>query len=55
MERYAQLENGIVAWVIESETDPNGVNGEWIACGNAGPGWTFDGATFAPPVFEAAQ
>jgi len=50
MERYAQLSGGVVHQVIESETDPDGVNGEWVACGNAGPGWTFDGTNFAPPV-----
>lgn len=50
MQRYAQLSNNIVVLVIESETDPNGTNGEWIACGDAGPGWTYDGTTFAPPA-----
>ena len=50
MERYAQLSGGVVHQVIESATDPDGINGEWLACGNAGPGWTYDGTTFAPPV-----
>lgn len=50
MERYAQLSGGFVHQVIESATDPDGTNGEWLACGNAGPGWTFDGNAFAPPV-----
>lgn len=50
MERYAQLSGNTVVLVIESETDPDGVNGEWVACGNAGPGWTYDGATFSPPA-----
>lgn len=50
MERYAQLVNGIIYQVIESGTDPDGINGEWIACGNAGPGWTYNGNTFSPPV-----
>ena len=49
MERYAQVVDGIVHQVIESGIDPDGTNGEWIACGNAGPGWLYDGATFAPP------
>ena len=49
MERYAQIQNGIVDQVINSETDPDGINGEWVACGDAGPGWTYDGTTFAPP------
>lgn len=50
MERYAQLVDGTIHLVIESETDPDGINGEWVACGNAGPGWTYDGTAFAPPV-----
>ena len=50
MTRYAQIQNGIVDQVINSEPDPDGINGQWIACGNAGPGWTYDGSTFAPPV-----
>lgn len=49
MDRYAQLVNGVVHLVIESESDPDGINGEWVACGNAGPGWTYNGTTFAPP------
>jgi hypothetical protein len=52
MERYAQLSGNTVVNVIESETDPDGINGNWIACGNAGPGWTYDGSTFNPPAPE---
>lgn len=52
MTRYAKVIDGVIYMVIESETDPNGTNGEWIACGDAGPGWTYDGTTFAPPVTE---
>ena len=48
--RYAQMVDGIVRLVIESETDPDGINGGWVACGNAGPGWTYDGTSFAAPV-----
>lgn len=52
MNRYAQLSNNTVINVIESETDPDGVNGEWVACGDAGPGWTTPtgAAPFFPPV-----
>lgn len=50
MQRYAQLSGGVVHLVIESETDPDGTNGAWVACGNAGPGWLYDGATFAAPA-----
>lgn len=50
MERYAQIVDGVVHIVIESETDPDGLNGNWVACGNAGPGWTYDGTDFVAPV-----
>lgn len=50
MDRYAQLIDNVVHLVIESDTDPDGINGEWVACGNAGPGWAYDGITFTPPV-----
>lgn len=53
MNRYAQVVDGVIRLVIESATDPDGINGEWIACGNAGPGWTYDGATFSPPAVVA--
>ena len=49
MNRYAQLSNNTVQNVIESETDPDGINGEWVLCGNAGPGFTYDGAAFHMP------
>ena len=51
MERYAQLADGVVKVIIASATDPDGVNGEWIACGDAvSPGWMYDGAAFSPPA-----
>lgn len=53
MDRYAQIVNGVIHQVIESETDPDGINGEWVACGNAGPGWTYNGTTFEAPAVEA--
>jgi hypothetical protein len=52
MERDAQLSGNTIVNVIESETDPDGINGNWIACGNAGPGWTYDGSTFNSPAPE---
>ena len=50
MQRYAQIHEGTVRYVIESETDPDGINGAWVGCGDASPGWLYDGATFAPPA-----
>lgn len=53
--RYAQVANGVVLNVIESETDPDGVNGSWIACGDAGPGWLYaEGDFFSPEPDEDA-
>lgn len=52
MERYAQITGGIVANVIESAFDPDGINGEWIACGNAGPGWIYNNGVFSEPIIE---
>lgn len=41
MQRYAQLSGGVVHQVIESETDPDGTNGQWVACpAYVGPGYT---------------
>ena len=53
MNRYAQLSGGVVANVIESANQPDAQSGVWVACGNAGPGWVYDGTTFAPPVPSA--
>ena len=54
--RYGKLVGNTIDVVIDCETDPDGTNGQWVACGNAGPGWTTpdDGLTFAPPVPPAA-
>lgn len=49
MIKYAQVVNGIVINIIESETDPNGINGKWIACGNIGVGWIYSGGVFTEP------
>ena len=51
MTRYAQIADGVVKVIIASATDPDGINGAWIACGDAvSPGWTYDGTVFAPPA-----
>lgn len=50
MKRYAKVVDGVIYQVIESMFDPDGINGEWVACGDAGPGWSYDGTTFAPPI-----
>ena len=51
MQRYAQITNASVSQVIESDTDPDGINGAWIACGDdVSFGDTYDGTDFARPV-----
>lgn len=52
--RYAKIVDGVVHLVIESETDPDGINGSWVACGDAGPGFTYNGTSFAAPEAPAA-
>lgn len=57
MERYAQLSGNLVQNVIESASDPDGTNGEWIACGDAGPGWLYNAQTgvFSAPAAASEQ
>lgn len=53
MQRYAQLSGNTADVIIESETDPDGINGAWVACpDHIGPGWTTPdgGVTWAAPV-----
>lgn len=51
----AQIENGVVVNVIAIDPDrrPSFTNG-WPEAGEAGPGWTYDGSTFAPPAVPSA-
>jgi hypothetical protein len=46
--RYALIQNGVVANVVEQNSQPT-VPGQWVACGDAGPGWIYNGSTFANP------
>lgn len=48
MTRYALIESGRVANVVEQASLP-AIPGTWVACGNAGPGWSYDGSTFTAP------
>ena len=60
MTRYALLStpdtNGVytVDTVIASAEAPAPELGDWVTCGNAGPGWTYDGSNFAAPVIPPA-
>lgn len=60
LQRYAQLSGQAgdavrtIVLVIEAEADPDGTNGQWVLCGDHGPGSTTtdNGLTFVEP--EAA-
>jgi len=57
--RFALVRDGVVENVIEAEEDfpnvefPEGGGAAALPAQNAGPGWTYDGATFLPPVESA--
>jgi len=48
--RYAIIESGIVANVIEAEAGFTIPGVVLVASDVAGPGWTYDGSLFHPPV-----
>lgn len=47
--RYALIQGGAVANVVEQDEAPT-LPGEWVACGNAGPGWAYSGGNFTAPA-----
>jgi len=47
--RWALVTNGVVANVVEQNSQPT-IEGQWVECGNAGPGWTYDGSVFIQPT-----
>lgn len=51
--RWALIASGHVANVVEQDSTPP-IPGTWVACGNAGPGWAYDGDTFTPPPLPPA-
>lgn len=48
MIRWALIIGNSVANVVEQDDQPQ-VDGQWVACGDAGPGWLFDGVSFTNP------
>lgn len=50
--RWALIEGGKIANVVVQDSLPV-VSGQWVQCGDAGPGWSFDGAKFTAP--ESSQ
>ena len=50
--RYAIIENGVAVNVVVADAEIASANG-WVACPDAGPGWTYaDGVFTAPVVVE---
>jgi hypothetical protein len=47
--RYAIIENGLVTNVVVADAQIAAENG-WIACPDAGPGWTYANGVFTEPV-----
>ena len=47
--RYAIIENGTVVNVVVADAEIASTNG-WIACPDAGPGWTYANNVFTAPV-----
>lgn len=54
--RLAEIKNGIVTNIAEVDPDniPDFMAG-WPEVSDAGPGWTHDGTTFAPPSIDPAE
>ena len=53
LERYAQVIDGVVANVVESEHQPDHPVGKWMKCGLACPGWSVDeGGNFVSPPMD---
>lgn len=48
MTRWALIQGGVIANVVEQDGQPQ-ADGQWIACGDAGPGWAWDGVGFSAP------
>lgn len=49
MERWALMHGDVIANVVEQDDQPQ-IEGQWVACGDAGPGWHWDGEQFSPPA-----
>ena len=47
--RYAIIENGVAVNVVVADAEIASANG-WIACPDAGPGWTYANGVFTAPV-----
>lgn len=49
MQRYGKIVNGVIDLVVESSAQPSAELGDWRLCGDAGPGWLYDGVIASPP------
>lgn len=50
--RWALIAGGRVANVVEQDDQPQ-IGGQWVACGDAGPGWSYSGGQFVAPAGPA--
>lgn len=49
MARYMEIADGVVINAVEADADYAAAQG-WVQSDEAGPGWTWDGESFAPPA-----
>lgn len=49
MRRWALIQGSAVVTVVEQATSPQ-IEGHWVECGNAGPGWTYANGVFSVPT-----
>lgn len=54
MTRWALIEGTSVVNVVEQDDVP-AIDGIWVPCTNAGPGWTYSSGSFLPNDGEAAS
>lgn len=49
--RWALIKNNVVVNVVEQNEQPK-IEGQWVLCGDAGPGWTYNGSQFTNPNIQ---
>ena len=50
MDRYAIIKNGVVDNVVVADAKFAAQQG-WVACPEAGPGWTYSNGVFTEPAY----
>lgn len=46
--RWALIENGVVSLITNQDDKPT-IDGLWVECGDAGPGWIYQDGNFSQP------